>query len=381
MASHERIYDLARRRDWRALADEGVDAADESERISERVQSGKRKAAREGKPAGRRLYGYTRTYDERGKLVTIESHPVEWPIVAEMITRVANGHTLRAIADDLNERGVTTPTGRPWRGTFVRQSVLRPSYAGRRVHRGEDIGVAMWPALVEPKIWERAVAVLNRPERRNTTRGSALSHWLGSAVRCGACEVAHLVFHSGGTRGKERYICASCGKVFVTAPALEQFVEEAIRARLARPDALDAFRAAPDPDSVRAARNELEKLNERMDSHYRKAATGNLSTAGLAKMEAILPPDIERAKSRLRELSLPPALEWLGGVDVIAEWKHLGPSLRRDVVRVLVDLVVTSRHTSGSGFDPRRLDESRWTGDDLTWGDHASRGGVFTAVA
>jgi site-specific DNA recombinase len=144
IATHERIYDLSRRRDWKALADEGVLAANESEQLSERVLSGKRKAARAGTPAGRLQYGFTRIYNAKGEFVEQVADPVEGPIVAEMVRRIAAGDTLFQIARDLNERGVTMSGGSPWRGALVRQLVLRPAYAGRRVHHGEDVGPARW---------------------------------------------------------------------------------------------------------------------------------------------------------------------------------------------------------------------------------------------
>jgi site-specific DNA recombinase len=67
--THRRVYDLSRRRDWRTLAEEGIDSADESEKIAERTQRGKRMAAAAGRPAGRLVYGFVREYDERGAYV------------------------------------------------------------------------------------------------------------------------------------------------------------------------------------------------------------------------------------------------------------------------------------------------------------------------
>lgn len=368
--THQRIYDLSRRRDWRALADEGIDAADESEKISERVLSGKRQAASKGRPAGRPTYGYLREYDASGRLMAVVSHPDEAPIVAEMITRVSQGHSLRAIADDLNTRGLATPTGRPWRGTFIRQSVLRPAYAGRRVHQGEDIGAAMWPPLVDPAVWRRAVAVLTRPERRSTTRGTALAHWLTGVALCGSCRATRLVLNSGGTKGKPRYYCEACAKVFISSSALESVVEAAILARLSQEDAAAVF-AAPDARNavqLQEAQDALQDLEDRLEQHYTEAATGALSARGLASVEKLLLPEIETAKEVIKKLIEPTILGDFEGRDIATEWPDLDPQQRRKVVRGLVEIVVLPAQRRGPIFDITRLDNCRWIGDELTWG-------------
>ncbi|MEE3918774.1 recombinase family protein [Micromonospora sp. BRA006-A] len=88
-----------------------------------------------------------------------------------MVRRITEGDSLATIARDLNERGLTMPGGAPWAGRFIRQMVLRPSYAGRIVHQGQDVGPASWTPIVDVGQWRKAVALLTRPERRTTTRG------------------------------------------------------------------------------------------------------------------------------------------------------------------------------------------------------------------
>ena len=70
----------------------------------------------------------------------------EATIVREIIDRVAAGETLTRIADDLNARGVPTSTGSRWAIWTVRRIALNGRYAGRRIHKGVDVGAADWPA-------------------------------------------------------------------------------------------------------------------------------------------------------------------------------------------------------------------------------------------
>ncbi|SCL61081.1 recombinase family protein [Micromonospora peucetia] len=370
VSTHERVYDLSRRRDWRALADEGVDAADESEKIRERVLSGKRKAAREGKPSGRLQYGFTRLYDEKGRFVRQEAHPEQAPVVREMVRRITEGESLTAIARDLNERSLTMPGGAPWAGRFVRQMVLRPSYAGRIVHQGQDVGPASWEPIVDVDQWRKAVALLTRPERRTTTRGTELAHWLTNAVACGTCRTTKLRARTGGTkRPRVTYQCDGCGMV-VSAVALEDFVEKVLLARLGRPDAAALLTRRTDDAATAAAEKELADLRGELEEWKALAKARKVSPASFAEFEADLLPQIERAEEKLRRLTVPPENADLSMSGVPARWPDLPAELKRRYVRALVDLMVHPAARRGPVFDPARLGASRWTGDALTWAEH-----------
>ena len=370
----ERVYRPWKTNDWDALARMGVQSATESNVISDRVLSGKRKAAREGKPPGRLQYGFTRVYDATGKFVEQKAHPVEGPIVAEMVRRVAEGDTLATIAGDLNSRGFAMPGGQPWHGRFVRQMILRPSYAGRRVHQGQDVGPAAWEPIVDVPEWRKAVTILTRPERRSTTRGTALTHWLTGAVTCGACQAHKLRAINGGTARarKIQYMCEGCLKVFISAHSLEAFVERMLLARLSQADALPIFENRTDGAAVKAAEDAVATLEERLEEHYREAARGLLSSRGISAIEGELLPEIEKAKKAkedLRRLTVATDQDDLDMADVPARWGGFSPAMKRRYVRALIELVVMPAIRRGSVFDQQRLRQSRWRGHARTWGD------------
>lgn len=360
--THDRIYDLSRRRDWRALADEGLDAADESEKISERTLSGKRKSAADGRPAGRAIYGHLRRYDDRGKLIAVEAHPEQAPVVREMVSRIIAGDSLRSITLDLNSRGLTAPEGGEWRPSTVRQVMLRPAHIGKRIHHGQVHGDAMWSAIVDERQWHQACAILNQPGRA-TARGTPLTHWLSGAVLCGACRKDTL---RRGGRGK--YLCKHCMRVSVHAEPLEKLIETAIMRRLSRPDALSAFTARPDDAAVDAAEAELLVLRQRLEGLYVEAAEGRLSASGLAAVEKRLLPEIERAEAEVKRLMLPPDIAEFANVDVVSEWGNFDAVKRRRIVLALAELVLAPATRRGPGFDPTRLDGSRWRGG-VSWGE------------
>lgn len=392
VSSHDRIYDLKRRRDWRALADEGLDAADESEKISERTLSGKRQGARDGKPAGRLQFGFTRIYDERGKLVRKYDekgnpldqlpHPTEAPIVAEIVRRIIAGDSLYEISGNLNDRGITKRSGKPWTAQMLRFTIMSPSYIGRRIHRGEDVGPAAWAPLVEPDLWRQAMAILANPNRRTQTRGTRLIHWTAGVALCGRCRGGRLVTMISGPRAGRilRLGCRACNGCHVAMGPFEEFLGGdggMIVSRLSQPDCLDAFTPTDDP-AAQDAEKRIADLQTTLDEHYREAARpGGLSARGLAAVEGEILAQIaqiEKAESARRRLVLPAELRGVDPAEVAGRWPDLPPARKRAYTRAIAEIEVAPATRRGPGFDPWRLAGSRWIGDPLTWGEHWGRG-------
>ncbi|MEV2236677.1 recombinase family protein [Micromonospora sp. NPDC049891] len=391
--SHQRTYDMKIRRDWRTLADDGVDSADESEKISERTRRGKRKAAREGRPTGRLPFGWTRVYDERGKLADQVPHPEQAPIVREIITDIANGKPAGQIAASLNERGIPTPQkpckpdcdrdhrhfppDMKWTDRQVRQLAIRPHYAGRRVHQGQDVGAGKWKPLVDPKVWQTAYNRLTANSgMRNDPR---VAHWLTGAVKCSEC--MHGLRSGSRKPGHNAYQCRNCFAVSASARGLEGVIEPLIRARLRQPDAAAVFEPDDDSTELEQAKMEEKALRAHLDGFYKLASKpgAGITPEGLAAIEQETLPQIKAAAAKVRRLSTPPALSRFAGVDVDAEWDDLDARARREVVCALADIVLTpGSKGSGPKFDPSRLGRSRWVGDNLTW---AERWGGLTSPA
>lgn len=78
--------------------------------------------AKTGRPTGGRAYGYT----SQNVLVATEA-----PIVTEIFERYAGGESQRAIARDLNARGVPTPKGNKWFVGAVHAMLHSDRYLGR----------------------------------------------------------------------------------------------------------------------------------------------------------------------------------------------------------------------------------------------------------
>lgn len=116
-------------------------AESEREKTSQRTHEHLMTKARKGLVVGGRVYGYDNVEIANGDQrlrVEYRINEVEAAIVREIFRRYADGEGLRAIAKDLNARGVTPPkagtrgTG-SWSYSSIREMVRRERYRGQLV--------------------------------------------------------------------------------------------------------------------------------------------------------------------------------------------------------------------------------------------------------
>lgn len=347
--THHRTYDLRIARDWKVLAEDGIDSAYEPEKTSLRVKRDLAAAAAKGRPHGPVDYGYVRRYDPVTRAyVTQEPDPPASGIVAEIVTRAARSEPLKAIAADLDARQVPTPKGAPrWVRKTVRNIAMNPGYTGHRRTAGGDL-VRGWEPVVSLELHQAAVAVLSRPGRTVTRPGRQV-HLLSYLAACGVCG-ALLSARSG--HSALRYRCPPRDCVYVDAAWLDELVAIAVCDALTAPDAAELFRA----DSGDAARHRAEAaaLRRQLDEW---AAASVAPRAYQIKEDQLLP-KIERAERAARAAEIPLVLrDLIGAEDVRAAWDGLEVAARRDVIRALMDVSVARApdRTRASRTDPARV--------------------------
>ncbi len=378
VVTHHRTYDLDNPRDWRTLAEDGVDSAYESEKTRERILRSVRAKAKTGQPHGKLLYGYRRTYDDRGNFVAQVEHEEQAAIVREAARRVAAGESCYSIAQDFNERGIPTPRGgaKGWDLVQIKRTVINPGYIAQRVHKGLVIGPAAWPPILDEQVYTVCVTRLT-DETRKTNRDVSLKHLLSGLARCSECDGAMRVQNN---RTYLSYICMEKFCTSITQAKLEGFVLEMLFGRLSREDAQDLLAPPQDDDEAARAAIEAEEKQARLDEFYAAAASGGVSPAGLAAIEARLIPEIEAAKWRARSVKVPPLLRDLIGPDVRERWEKLTVGQRREAVSLVMEVRLGKTYKGARTFDPNRLAKSRWRGDSKTWGEHWAEAGLEWAV-
>lgn len=327
----------------------------EADEIAKRVRRAIRENASAGRPHGRRLYGYQRTYNpDTGALVGQEPHPDEAPAVRHIFDQYLAGRSLRTIARRLNEAGSTTSTGAAWTMVQVRRVLANPAYVARRVHQGEVVGPAGWKALVDEATFDRAQA---RLESRVGHRQPASTRLLTGVARCSVCGGKLHVGHD--RRKRKLYQCRAGFCVARDLRRLDAYVIAVALERLSRPDIADALDGAPDP-AVAQAKARAAELRAELDDAMGRWKAKKLSVQAYTEMEAHLLPRITEAEREARRAMVPVDVDVPGeGID--AWWDGLGFDQRRSIVGALISAVVVHPVGKGRrGYDPAETTAIEW---------------------
>jgi DNA invertase Pin-like site-specific DNA recombinase len=355
--AHGRTYDVRNPRDWRSLAEDGVDAAGESEKISQRSRRGQAFAASEGKPAGKLTYGYDREYHPRTReLVRQYPHPDQAPVVESIIRRVAQRVPLTQIVRELDESGVPAPLGGLWGLATVRRIARNPAYVGLRRHYTQ-LYPAVWPAIVERAEFEAAQRVLAEPDRKQAPPGAL--RYLLSCIVTAPCQRPVYGFSAPGY-GTPRYMCNLDGCVSIAIPPADVVIRTVLTQMLAA-DGARQLLVYNDDEQARTADAEVDRLTRELDEARDSYYHDGISAVALAGKEKALMPRIEQARERARRAARVTGLAELivageqGGVARAEQvWDALSLPARRTLIRTLVTVRLLPA--------PRRL--SRWTTDE-----------------
>ncbi|MDN3311757.1 recombinase family protein [Microbacterium oryzae] len=369
VTTHGRLYDPRNPRDRRSLLEDAVDAEYESAKTSERIKRDVRAAAEDGRPHGKNLYGYQRTYrlGPRGPVLDeILPHLEQAPIVQEAARRILEGDSLYAIAKDFNARGI--PPRRPprkdhrsnlgWTPPAVKQMLTVPAYAGKRQHRGEILADAVWPALIEYESWQKLQSLLSPASRKRTNDWPAV-HLLSGIAVCGVCGASTRV--SKQNKGSKRkfdqdgnplpreqyysYICVGVpGKtgfhVAMKEDHLDKIVTELLFERVERPDSLALMGEAGEgtDEKRRELIDEITGYQRYLDQ-VREQAAEKLDVSILIDQQARIEPKIKAAQERLEKLSAldPLVLKLIADGSVREAWDNeLTLAQKRRVVRAVM---------------------------------------------
>ena len=356
--THGRLYDMANSRDWRTLADDGVDNEAETNKTSERVLRAMTANATAGKVHGRIPYGYRREYKiERGERVLAGQVPdeIETPVVVGIYADIEAGVPLLAITRRLNAQGVPTRTGAKWSMTQVRTIAMNRAYIGQRVHdpQGRQGGLrrpgpsaawypAAWPPLVGEDVFWAVQRILTDPARVTTRPGKA-KHLLSMIARCAHCESPLSVTYR--RRGGPHYICRrSC--VLIGQAGLDEHVTAYVLAYVAKPEVWRRLVAAGPTDDagLSAARGELAAIQAHYDGLLGELRHRRMTAGAFTAVEPGVLADLDAAAKRVKELEAPPALRWLadadGPIDLADRWEAAPVAARRDAIRKLARVTV-----------------------------------------
>ncbi|MFC5388098.1 recombinase family protein [Brevundimonas bullata] len=372
--------------------------------IRRKTRRGLEGVVRDGRHTGGRVYGYAirREFDAAGEPIRglRDIVPAEAEVVVEIFRKYAAGASPRAIAADLNARGVPSPRGKTWnastingnasrgngvihnefyRGALVfgRQTWMKdPSTGIRTARKGNpaDIVHGEVPDLriVPEELWlkVRARYEENRlgPQKTSPLSSVRPRHLLSGKLTCGCC--GGPMIRSGS---EQRFVCswrrergpAACdnGRGVKGADIADR-VLAALRDRLLAPDivasAMEEARLEMDKRNrdIRGRRSKLEsdlaEAKRRSDRLIDQVADGTLSGAAIKEKLAAL--EAQRAtletelaaKEAPSPVSLHPRIaeHYRRVVGDLAQALHRSDSEAaaeaRDLVRRLIETVVVT---------------------------------------
>jgi DNA invertase Pin-like site-specific DNA recombinase len=360
--THGRCYDMTNPRDWRTLAEDGVDNAYESDKISLRVSRSMASNAKDGKPHGRVPYGYERVYEltPSGKRVLVGQipKPGEAEVVRRIFTDIERGVSLRQIALDLNATGVPSVTGAAWSPQRVRDIALTITYAGKRSHnpgaktghvRRHTLGEVtdgQWPALITLEQYHRVRKLLLDPKRKTSRPGRA-RHLLSMIAVCAVCD-GPLAVRFPRRQGPE-YTCRDSGHVRVRQDDLDDYILDLIAARLADPDEYHRLVSQTDDQRIQLARDQVVEIRAHHEAMIEQLGKRTMSAQAFAAAEPTVLADLKRAEAALTDLESPDSLRVLLGdpdLDFRERWLGYTPVARRLIVRHLFERIALRRAPS-----------------------------------
>lgn len=374
--SDHRTYDMRRAKDWRNLAEDGIDNQYESERMSMRLRRASADSAREGRPHGKAAFGFVREYNSERKLeaqvpdtrprqsIAEDGSVFHWTaagIVDDLYKRFVGGESLLSLARWLNTKGVPTPrllaaldqgnakrikkwTGVRWRGHGVRQLLLQCSFAGVRDHmpnvdrrlttgtRANRTGGvdAVWDHLVAPGTFDAAYNVMAKRDRLKHA-GTAAKHLLS---RIAVCECGKPVEGGSPSRRVGEYRCIN-GHTGISEIEVDRYVTTWVIARLM--DSANFVAILGDGNDARA-REALAKIEEYEGDLRRLEASiddvdSDIDLTVASRRERAIRAAIDRERAALAAVHVHPVLRDMIGPQAAAMFTAATMQVRRYVVR------------------------------------------------
>ncbi len=321
-------------------------AENESATKSRRMKRQNQQKAAKGLPhrSSNRAFGYT-----PDGLTVVES---EASVIRDLVSRLLAGESLRSLALSLDETGVRTVRGHPWRTPTLKAMLSSARIAGFRSLHGEVVASAVWPQIISERDRER---VLHHFETKKVSgRRPPRRYLLSGMLRCGKCGNR---LYSSARRGTRRYVCLSgpdhggCGRLTVVAAPVEEWIAEAVLFRLDTEDLADRIAGRrPRDERTQALTAELVDDKERLAALPDAYAARKISMGEWITARDPIEARIRRAEQTLAAASGDRALQELVGAGsaLRGQWSTLTLQRQAAIVVAVLDHAVISPGAQGA---------------------------------
>jgi DNA invertase Pin-like site-specific DNA recombinase len=303
---------------------------------------------------GPRPYGFVAAQETEKYHRTLIIVPDEADILRKATDDILNKDiSLRAIANDLRQRGVLNTKGNTnWTSQSLKHVLTKPSIAGLAVHKG-NLRDAPWDAILERDVWEKLCAFLTDESRRTSHVGTEPKWLLSNIARCGICDNGTTV-RASGRIGATFYTCREGYHLKRRAHYCDAWVERNITAYISQ-NALAILKPEPRPDiDTTALRTEAKKLRERKAAQMRMHALGDIDDADLAVGLRVIRDRLAIIDVQLAKADQPdPIPEFRRHGPTRQIWASLSLPRKRAIINMLADITILPTALRGrAGFDP-----------------------------
>lgn len=386
--THDRTYDLDNPRDWRTLAEDGIDSQYESEKTSKRVRRAVAASQSAGTPFGKLLYGYQRVFDRFGNVRWV-IHDEQAEIVREAARRAAKGEALYAIAADFNARGIATPRSAAlprmieaekdeekraklikeletanytWDLTQIKRLCCNPAYIGKRASQSgarqwKIHSDATWDAILDDEVHQTCVDILNRPERETRkVIDSTVKHLLSGIAfsPCGG------IVRVQDNRGYPAYCCERDYCVTLVKSRADAFIEQQVKEHLIRSEIRELEEDIGDQDAIRQrAKDEAQELRDYLDNFTKEAVSQRLSATAVAQVEQDVMAQIAALEATARRPVIPAVIRVL--VHEPEKWDDMSMPEKRETLRRLVRITILPIGRGKKNYDTADRFDLDWT--------------------
>jgi len=330
-------------------------AAKESDAKSRRVRRKMDQNAVEGRPHG----GSNRPFGFEDDKITHK--PAEVAIIRQLVDRFVAGESAHSLTSWLQDHGIPTVRGGPWRTTTLNALLAAPRLAGLREHRdGTIVGKAVWQPIISPKERDQILALMDAKKRSG--RRIPRRYLLSGLLRCGKCDNP---LYSQIRETTRRYVCQSgpdhggCGRLTVVAAPLEELVADAVLLRLDTPELAAALNGAVRADADTAALTDaISEDKEQLEELATTYADKHISLSEWMTARKRIEDRINANERRVRRATSTTRLAAVMGQgrSLRTEWAGLNLDRQRAIVDTVLDHAVIGPGSRGArNLDPERL--------------------------
>jgi hypothetical protein len=287
---------------------------EDSRRKGLAVSAGLKRRKRSGlHNGGTRRTGY-QTVEKNGQLVIIES---EAQTVRRIFGMYDAGQSQLGIARQLNDEGVLTIHGKPWRQCSVRSILANPFYKGY-LRDGDDLVRGRHPAIVSTELWDsverRRIAEARLPGKGRGRPPKAGHLFRRGILRCQHCGSAMVPRSEGrgtyyclGRKERGTHYCpqSPIDRAWLDGAVFDHFLRayvdldasarELAAARSHRVEEIRVLALSADRDQIRVVENRA-----RIRRDYRD---GLITAEEWADLKSDLEPELEAATANLERLN------------------------------------------------------------------------------